>query len=463
MSITLRSNQIEPVSIGINYLKEVNPVPSIIVMPTAAGKSHVIAHIAKGVGEKLLVIQPSIDLLLQNYEKFIALGGRASIYSASANSKMISEITYCTIGSIKSLGLKFKGLGFTKIILDECHLFNRDISGMLGTFLKESGIKHCLGFTATPLKLQNNLDINGNAYSKLVMLTTRNKTGQFFKDIIHVGQIQEMVDLKFWSKLIYEEYEVDNSKLIYNSTKADYTEESLERAYKLNNIHGKIIQKLAEINDRKSILVFVPSVADAKSLAAITPNSVAVYGDMDKRARDHATRGFRAGLIRVAFNVNLWATGFDHTQIDAIICARQTASIALYYQQIGRATRIHPDKKDCLIVDFSGNVKKFGKIEKLYFKKEQGVWKLYGEGGVLLTGVPLHEIGKHTEQSESEIKVVRMPFGKFKNVEVKNLTPSYRYWLAQNINWRSDNDPVKKEIERLDGPLVFQKQNQPIR
>ena len=57
--VTLRKNQIEPVRIGIEYFSEKKPVPSIIVAPTAFGKSIVIAHIAKGVGEKLLVIQPS--------------------------------------------------------------------------------------------------------------------------------------------------------------------------------------------------------------------------------------------------------------------------------------------------------------------------------------------------------------------------------------------------------------------
>ena len=47
----LRPNQIEPVRLGIEYFNEKKPVPSIIVAPTAFGKSIVIAAIAKGVGE----------------------------------------------------------------------------------------------------------------------------------------------------------------------------------------------------------------------------------------------------------------------------------------------------------------------------------------------------------------------------------------------------------------------------
>jgi len=42
-------------------------VPSVIVAPTAFGKSIVIADIAHQLGEKILVIQPSKELLEQNY------------------------------------------------------------------------------------------------------------------------------------------------------------------------------------------------------------------------------------------------------------------------------------------------------------------------------------------------------------------------------------------------------------
>ena len=49
--LTLRKNQIEPVKKGIEYFSQKKPVPSIIVAPTAFGKSIVIAQIAKGIAE----------------------------------------------------------------------------------------------------------------------------------------------------------------------------------------------------------------------------------------------------------------------------------------------------------------------------------------------------------------------------------------------------------------------------
>jgi DNA repair protein RadD len=155
--LELRPNQIEPVRKGIEYFSEKKPQPSLIIAPTAFGKSIVIASIAKGVGERLLVIQPSKELLEQNYNKFINLGGEASIYSASLGEKEIGNVTYATIGSIVNIATTFKEMGITKVIIDECDRYPREPNGMLRRFLKGAGITHTLGLTATPLKLQTNM------------------------------------------------------------------------------------------------------------------------------------------------------------------------------------------------------------------------------------------------------------------------------------------------------------------
>ena len=129
----------------------------------------------------------------QNYGKFINLGGKATIYSASMGSKELSDVTYATIGSIINIAPKFKEYGITKVIIDECDRFPREPNGMLLRFLKGAGIVHTLGLTATPLKLKTNMGADGRPFSKLVMLTNRSKKGNFFKKIIHVAQIEDMV------------------------------------------------------------------------------------------------------------------------------------------------------------------------------------------------------------------------------------------------------------------------------
>ena len=451
----LRPNQIEPVKKGVAFFQQKKAEPSIIVAPTAIGKSIVIASIAKELGEKLLVIQPNKELLEQNYNKFIGLGGTASIYSAAMGEKEIGEVTYATIGSIIKVAHKFHTMGITKVIIDECDRFPREPNGMLRRFLTNAKITHILGLTATPLKLQNNLNQFKEPYSKLVMLTSKSKKGNFFKHIIHVAQIQEMTELKFWSPLYYESYDFDTGELVYNSTGAEYSDTSIKRAYKNQNIGQKIIKKIQSLYDRKSILVAVPSIEEAKELATQLPSCEAVYSDMPTSERNRIVEEFKSGKIRIVIQVNILSVGFDHPELDCIITGRPTASMSWWYQFVGRVTRIHPNKRDGLVIDFVGSVPKFGRVEDLYFKLVDGEWKLFGEDSKLITGIPINEIGLHIEGKPSPHQIaasgpkILMPFGKWKDKEVREIPKSYREWMLTNFQWNPMNQKIKDEILRL--------------
>jgi len=451
----LRKNQIEPVQKGVEFFKSKKPHPSIIVAPTAFGKSIVIAEIAHQLGEKLVVIQPSKELLEQNYNKFINLGGKASIYSAAMGEKEIGDVTYATIGSIVNIAHKFHTLGISKVIIDECDRFPREPDGMLRRFLTAAKITHVLGLTATPLKLQTNMDEHFRPFSKLVMLTSKSKKGNYFKDIIHVAQIKEMCDLGFWSPLQYESYDFDTGALVYNSTNAEFTDESIKRAYKQQDISGKIIKRISELPDRKSILIAVPSIDEAKELSTRLPSCEAVFSGMPDSDRDRIIDDFKNLRLRIVVQVTILSVGFDHPQLDCIITGRPTASLSWWYQFVGRVTRIHPDKANGLVIDFVGSVPKFGKVEDLYFAKEEPLWKLYGEGQKLLTGIPLHEIGLHKQNQPSphdvaaQGPVVKMTFGKYKDTEIRKIPIWYRKWMLENIKWTPFNKQIHEELLRL--------------
>ena len=454
----LRENQVEPVAIGVEFFKTKNMKPSIIVAPTAFGKSIVIAAIAKELGEKLLVLQPSKELLEQNYNKFVTLGGEASIYSASMGSKELGDVTYATIGSIIKIAGKFRELGVTKIIIDECDRYPRDKSGQLRRFVDGMKATHVLGLTATPLKLQTNMGDTG-PYSKLVMLTNRSKHGMFFKFILHVSQIQDIVELGYWTPLEYQSYDFDTGALVYNSSGAEYTNDSIARSYENQNIGNKIVKKVAELVDRKSILVAVPTIEQATQLAGRIPNAEVVHGGTSKDERRRIIEDFRSQKTRVIVQVNVLTVGFDYPELDCLITGRPTASISWWYQFVGRGTRIHENKRDCLVVDFVGSVEKFGKVEALYYKQDgEENWELYGENKKQITGIPMHEIGIHLEgginlsekvNEEGEIEKVYMTFGKYSGKPVASIPPYYRKWLLDNITWGPWNIKIKNEIERL--------------
>lgn len=453
--IQLRSNQTAPIQKAIEYFNEKKPKPSLIVLPTAWGKSILTAYVALNCNDRLLVLQPSKELLEQNIRKYYALCDgfalNAGIYSASFGRKEIAQITYATIGSIKNLGERFKEMGFTKVLIDEAHLYPREADSMLGRFLKDSGITHVLGITATPVKLQQNYDQDGGTFSKLVMLTSRSKKGNFFKEIIHVGQVREMVELGFWSKLRYEASDFDSSLLVYNTSKSEFTEDSVLRAYNANGGAQGIIEALDNHTDRRHILVFCPSVQDAINLSARYAGSAVIYGDMKPAERATIINDFKAGKIRVIFNVRVLSTGFDYTGIDCIILGISTASIALYYQIIGRATRIDKDKEDALIIDLGGNVSRFGRVEDITFEKGK-IWRMFGSGGRLLSGIPITDIGKVTREDTAQIDaqaaqpIEIMPFGKYKGERLTDIPLNYRQWMLRTFEWNTRNEKLRKSI-----------------
>lgn len=378
-------------------------------------------------------------------------GTNAGIYSASFGRKEIAQITYATIGSIKNLGETFKRYGFSKMLIDEAHLYPREADSMLGRFLKDSGITHVLGITATPVKLQTNRDRDGQTFSKLVMLTSRSKKGNFYKDIIHVGQVQEMVRLGFWSPLLYETASFDDSLLVFNSSKSEYTEDSVQRAYDANGGTQGIVETLDKHPERKHVLAFVPSVQDAIDLSQRYPNSGVIYGEQDKREREQTVARFRSGEIRVLFNVRVLSTGFDFTGIDCIVLGISTASIALYYQIIGRGTRIDPEKRDCLISDLGGNVERFGRVEDIIFEKGR-LWRMFGTGGRLLSGIPIHDIGKYSREDTQAIDAQKvapievMPFGKYQGERIANIPLNYRQWMIRSFDWNARNEKLRQSI-----------------
>lgn len=446
--ITLRPYQKEPVRKAIDFFREENPEPAIVILPTAWGKSILAAEVAAACPDPILVVQPTKELLEQNLNKYRLLCGElapAGVYSTSFGKHEIDHVTFATIGSIKSIGKEFKELGFRKMLIDEAHLYPRNEQSMLGEFLRDSGIRQVLGMTATPLKLENFSEKQGDHFDKwseLIMLTNLSPTGNFFKRILHVSQIHEMTSLGFWSPLRYEVLPFSRDYLQLNSTGSEYTEESVVNAYIGNNIRANIVAALDYHRNRRHIVVFVPSVEEAEAIASFYPESVAISGKTPKKERTQIISNFREGKIRVVFNCQILTTGFDYPEIDMIVTGFSTASVAKYYQTLGRGVRIHPNKKDCIVVEAGGNYQKFGKIEDLTYENN-GSWQMFGTDGTLITGIPVNCIGKLNKDDLIRSKCGAyfentFNFGKHKGKAYKDIPISYLSWVLSNDAFNQD-------------------------
>ncbi len=116
---------------------------------------------------------------------------------------------------------------------------------------------------------------------------------------------------------------------------------------------------------RKGILVFTRFLKEAEQLTWSIPGCVIVSGDTPKGERERILEAFKAGEIPVVANVGVLVCGFDYPELDTIVLARPTMSLALYYQIVGRAIRPHKDKEAAWFVDLCGNINRFGKVEDL--------------------------------------------------------------------------------------------------
>ena len=379
MAIILRDYQKAASDKAVAFFKDKNKKSNgVMVLPTGAGKSIVIADIAHRLNDYVLIFCPSREILEQNFKKLCSYGILdCSIYSASFGRKEISRITFATIGSVINHPELFQH--FQNIIIDECHLVNPK-EGMYKSFLSILKCK-VLGLTATPYRLSSSRD-----FGSMLKFITRTRPC-IFSEVIYQVQISTLLDMGYLAKLDYYAMNPigwNELNLKMNTTGADYTDKSVIREYERIDFYGylvHIVQRLMNPKSgvrRKCILVFTRFLKEAERLTWSIPGTAIVSGETPKKERERVLEAFKSGEIPVVANVGVLTTGFDYQELDTVVIARPTMSLALYYQMIGRAIRPHKDKKVAWIVDLAGNINRFGKVEDLRLVDGgKGKWAVY--------------------------------------------------------------------------------------
>lgn len=450
-----RDYQERQIKLGVDFFNSKEKLkPSIIVDPVAAGKSIIIGGIANELVEPTLILQPSKELLEQNYNKLISFGGEATIYSASLKQKELSHLTYGTLGSIRKLGREFRDFGIKNVIIDECHMgYSPETTSTFRIFMKELNPKKVLGFTATPIRLKTYGGISDN-WSQLNFITKGSP--KYFSNILDVLPISYMVENKYWSELLYETYDFDEGTLTLNSTGAEFTEHSIKQAIAEQGINNSIYIRIKNLlkEGRKRILVFMDSVETAQKMASLFDSAACVYGSMDNKERARIVDAFKSGELQIVTNFGTLTTGFDYPELDTIIVGRPTNSLALYYQIVGRGTRIHPDKENCLIIDFCNNVKRFGKLEDLEFDYIEGYgWGLFSKE-ILLSDTPMggkiktkQDLIINIEKEKEKLEDITVWFGAHKGKKVSQLPLHYINWALKEWDFNGSGDLLLMKVQ----------------
>ena len=396
MNYILRPYQREASRAAVMALLGRRTTNGLLVLPTGSGKSLVIADIASKIDGPLLVMQPSKEILMQNFAKLQSYGVYdCSVFSASVGRKDISRITYATIGSAYNQIEKFRH--FKYILWDEAHEQINPKGGMAEAFIHDRTDRQVVGLTATPYRLARSF----YGGSELKFLTRTRP--RIFSDVLYYCQIGDLLAKGYLADLRY--FDVSNrisfdiSHVKSNSSGADYDEKSLQLEYERSGFAYDLLNWTLRVlrpndgSERNGILVFTRFVRDADRLVGMLKakgvSAAVVTGDTPKKERDQVLEDFKAKRIKVVANAAVLVTGFDYPALDTVILASPTKSLARYYQEVGRIIRPFKDKNGW-VLDLVGNYGRFGAVSDLRIECPLGTQKwMVTSKGRQLTNIPM--------------------------------------------------------------------------
>jgi DNA repair protein RadD len=356
--IQLRDYQQDAVDATINHFKRSND-SAVLVLPTGAGKSIVIAELARIAKGHILVLTHVKELVAQNAEKVGLLTDKANIYSAGLNEKNAQGKT--VVASIQSAARapELFSQGFSLVIIDECHRVSNTKTSqyqILLTHLKKVNPKiKVLGLTATPYRLGLGWIYRHHYHGKVG--TTENPVFEKcifdlpMRPLIKQGYLTEP---KIFDGLSAQ---YDFNALSPSDT-GEYPQAEvdalLEHQGRATKAIIRQVRQLAEL--RRGVLIFAATVRHAQEIMTYLDDSAAlITANTPHVERDDIISRFKAESLRYIVNVAVLTTGFDAPHVDLIAILRPTASISLFQQMIGRGLRLASNKTDCLVIDYAAN------------------------------------------------------------------------------------------------------------
>ncbi len=356
---TLRPYQQDSVKATIHYFRK-HSAPAVLALSTGAGKSLIIAELARIAKGRVLVLAHVKELVEQNHQKYESYGLKASIFSAGLGRKESDQqVVFASVQSLVN-GLAQFSEAFSLLVIDECHRVPEDNNSsyqkVIRHLQKINPNLKILGLTATPYRLGL-----GWIYQYHTRGQVRSQEARFFRDCIFDLPIRFLLDENY----LTEPKVMDMAVLGYDfssltpAASGYYREADLEQVIqKSARATPKIIEQVIETaRDRLGVMIFASTVNHAQEIMGYLANENAalVIGDTPLAERERIINAFKARKIKYLVNVSVLTTGFDAPHVDLIAILRPTESISLYQQIVGRGLRLFAGKKDCLVMEFAGN------------------------------------------------------------------------------------------------------------
>jgi ATP-dependent helicase IRC3 len=320
----------------------------LVCLPTGAGKTVVFSELARLARRQVLVLAHREELLAQAQDKLErALGFEGNVVAIEQGARRApasARVVVCSIRSLREerLAALLAGRDVGLVVYDECHHAAADdnmrVLRQIGAF-DPRWTGTLLGFTATTQR--------GDGQGLDVV----------FERIVFTRTLPEMIADGYLARLRGFRISTGADLTRLSPGGADFVEEELAEAVDIEERNALVARAIQELARDRRTIAFCVTVNHARNLARAlnvlgVPAGI-VHGAMPAEQRAAELAAFREGRTRVLTNVAVLTEGFDDPGVSCIAMARPTRSEGLYAQCVGRGTRLHPHKKDCLVLDFA--------------------------------------------------------------------------------------------------------------
>ena len=323
-------------------------------LPTGGGKTVIFSEIVRRYIEnhskKVVILTHRIELCKQTSKMLTGFDVKNKVINSKVKDLPDQDQYRCFVAMVETLNnrlnedkLELKDIGL--VIIDEAHYnsFRKLFKFFDNCFI--------LGVTATPLSSNIRLPMKDN-----------------YKQLIVGDDISTLIKNGFLSKAEIYSYDVSLSTLKIGIN-GDYTVKSSEALYTNSLMQGKLMHAYEDMSKGKKTLIFNNGIHTSKEVYHTFKKAGYDVRHLDntcsKNERKEILKWFKNTPEGILTSVSILTTGFDEPTVESVILNRATRSLTLYFQMIGRGSRVLENKNSFLVLDLGNNVARFGSWDQM--------------------------------------------------------------------------------------------------
>ena len=327
----------------------------MVQMPTGTGKTVLLSEVVKS--EEQRVKNPWVWIVVHRRELVEQIRDTLDTmlscpYSTlDTTSPLLSENSRIKVMSIQWLSRHYQDMAEkpSLIVIDEAH---HAVAKTYAEVMNAYPEAKKLGVTATPCRL------NKKGFTDLFEVLLQSwSTKKFIAD----GR------LSLYDYMSIKADSIDQ-RMVFGLTKrgadGDFSLKEMSEKLDVQPSIERLCDTILRYAPNKKGIVYAINIKHAEHIAEQYRvhgiHAVAISSKTPNDERRLTIDKFKAGLIQVLVNVDLFGEGFDCPDVEFIQLARPTLSLAKYLQQVGRGMRVFEGKKFCLILDNVGLYRLFG-------------------------------------------------------------------------------------------------------